>query len=84
VGYATSYEETYPGMASVAAPVIAAARRAVAALSIAAFSSTMTDDRVRRFAGLVRGAARRMAEELRRRSPLRVGSGERPVAPGGG
>jgi|SRR5581483_770432 len=69
-GYATSYEETYPGMASVAAPVLGSDGRAVAALSVAASSSVMTEAKSRRFASLVKEAARRMTEELRPRIPI--------------
>jgi DNA-binding IclR family transcriptional regulator len=66
-GYASSYEETYPGMASVAAPVLASDGRAVAALSVAAFTSVMSEARSRRFVSLVKEAARQMTDELRPR-----------------
>ena len=68
-GFATSYEETYPGMASVAAPVLASDGRAVAALSIAALASVITEAKSRRFTSLVKEAGRRMAEELHRNLP---------------
>jgi DNA-binding IclR family transcriptional regulator len=70
-GYATSYEESWPGLASVAAPVLGSDGRAVAALSVAAVSSVMTDARLRRCASLVKEAGRRMTEELLRPRALR-------------
>jgi DNA-binding IclR family transcriptional regulator len=63
-GYAESLEETWPDMASVAAPVLGVSGRAVASLSVAGPVGRFDPAARARAARLVQSHARRLAAEL--------------------
>lgn len=65
LGYATSMEEREEGAAAVAAPIFDRAHRLVAALAVSGPSNRLTMEKMRRDAGDVMEAARRMGKMLR-------------------
>lgn len=79
-GYATTYEETYPGMASVGTPVRAGRAGVIAALSISTTTAVMTEQTRRDFTALVRAAAARMSTDLQTHELFAAGRSGPPAA----